>query len=247
MAELTSDVGHRTTSRPSFFVWMAGLCVLYAFGGFTPTYFAPLAADSLREVSPVVHIHGVLFFLWTLMFLAQTWLVSSHRTATHRTLGMAGISLATAMVVFGLIVNLLANSKRMQLGEIEAAYAFGLGGWASVIGFGSLFLLGIRNIRKPDRHKRWMLFATCMILGPAVARLWLPAFNFEQPPALLIFATVNVMFVACLVYDWRTLGKPHTVTLVGGGAVIAKQLLVPAVFTTQVWQTTYDKLLLLVQ
>jgi len=247
MAEMTSDAGHQTTTRPSFFVWMAGLCVVYAFGGFTPTYFMPLATESLRAVSPVVHIHGVLFFLWTLVFFVQTWLVSSHRTATHRTLGMAGISLATAMVVFGLIVNLLANARRIQLGEIEPAYAFGLAGWASMIGFASLFVLGIRNIRKPDRHKRWMLFATCMILGAAVGRLWLPVFNFEQPPALLIFATVDVIFIACLAYDWRTLGKPHSVTLAGGAAVIVSQLLVPVAFTTQVWRTTYDALLLLVQ
>ena len=79
-----------------FYVWMALACVAIAFGGFMPTYWAKLAGGSFRG-APILHIHGTLFFAWTLFFAAQTTLVATGRTPNHRQWGLAGISLATAM------------------------------------------------------------------------------------------------------------------------------------------------------
>lgn len=51
----------------SYFVWLAGAVVVVAFGGFFATYWAPLATGSL-DVAPRVHLHGLLFSIWTLFF-----------------------------------------------------------------------------------------------------------------------------------------------------------------------------------
>jgi hypothetical protein len=56
----------------NYFVWLAGAIVIAAFGGFFAPYWAPLAAGSL-EVAPVVHLHGLLFSIWTLFFFSQAW------------------------------------------------------------------------------------------------------------------------------------------------------------------------------
>ena len=86
------------------------VCVLIAFGGFIPTYWAKLATGTFKG-APILHIHGMLFFLWTLFFLAQTTFVATGRTSKHRNWGLAGISLATAM---GITVVLAAiNSIKM--------------------------------------------------------------------------------------------------------------------------------------
>ena len=92
MAELTAGTLSGAQTRSRFFVWMAGFCVFVAFGGFTPTYFAPIATGTLREVSLAVHIHGFLFFGWTLLFLLQTTLINRDNKVLHRSLGMMGIS-----------------------------------------------------------------------------------------------------------------------------------------------------------
>ena len=110
---------------------------ILAFGGFTPTYFAPLATGSLRKVTPVVHIHGLLFFSWTLFLLLQAWLVMQKRTPRHRTLVLLGISLATAMVITGLIVNVQFNGRLMIAGEHTRAYVGLWNGWSA------MFLLGL--------------------------------------------------------------------------------------------------------
>ena len=42
-----------------FCIWMAGLCMIVAFAGFTPSYWAPVATGSFSG-PPIFHIHGLL-------------------------------------------------------------------------------------------------------------------------------------------------------------------------------------------
>src|SRR5688572_7270111 len=86
-----------------FYVWMAGACALIAFVGFAPTYWLQLAPGTFVG-SPLLHLHGLLFSAWTVFFLAQSTFVATGRLSRHRTWGLAGISLATAMVLVGFAV-----------------------------------------------------------------------------------------------------------------------------------------------
>src|SRR5262249_62225656 len=86
-------------SAPSarrFHMWMAGVFLLIAFGGFIPTYWMKLAQGAIH-VPPIVHVHGFLLFTWTLFYFCQTAFVASGRVATHRAWGLAGISLFTLL------------------------------------------------------------------------------------------------------------------------------------------------------
>jgi hypothetical protein len=75
----------RTRSH-SFYVGMAAAFVLIAFVGFTPTYWTKLTAGKFHG-APIMHIHGGMFFFWTLFFFAQTALVATGRTPDHRNWG----------------------------------------------------------------------------------------------------------------------------------------------------------------
>lgn len=236
MAELTAQAAAMDRSQPRFFFWAAVACAGIAFGGFTPTYFIPMATDSLRDVSFAVHIHGVLFFGWTLLFLLQVTLIGRGNKPLHRTLGMVGISWATAMVIFGLLVNLFANAKRFAAGDEQLAYAQTLSGGGAMIAFGALFTLAVANVRRPDWHKRLMLIATTAILGAATARLWLPVFSFERVPLWISRTTQDLPILALFVYDWRTLGRPHFVTAVFGGGMILLHLIHIPVASTEAFQ-----------
>src|ERR1700738_4816257 len=83
-----------------FYVWMAGACALIAFGGFAPTYWLQLAPGTFVG-PPLLHIHGAVFSAWTLLLVSQTWLAANGRLEHHRAWGLAGIALASAMVVLG--------------------------------------------------------------------------------------------------------------------------------------------------
>lgn len=236
MAELAVQPGNMAQSHPRFFFWAAIACLLMAFGGFTPTYFAPIASGTLREVSFAVHIHGFLFFGWTILFVLQVSLIGKDRKSTHRSLGLVGISWATAMVIFGILVSLLSNAKRYHSGGTELAYIGLLSSTGAMIVFGTMFSLAIGNVRRPDWHKRFMLLATTAILGAASSRLWLPLFEFERVPMWLWRTTQDLPILALFVYDWRTLGKPHFVTGVFGTLIIVLHALNVPVASTEVFQ-----------
>ena len=107
------------TSTQYFYFYMALSCTAVAFLGFAPTYWLPMAARTFKS-SPIVHIHGLVFFCWTLFFCFQTWLAASGRIANHRSIGMAGISFATAMTIFGVLVsiNLMKTAAAMGLKSV---------------------------------------------------------------------------------------------------------------------------------
>src|ERR1035438_230307 len=77
-----------------FYVWMAAVCALVAFGGFAPTYWLQLTAGTFVG-SPLVHIHGMLFSIWTVFLLSQTLFAANGRLDHHRAWGLGGILLAT--------------------------------------------------------------------------------------------------------------------------------------------------------
>jgi hypothetical protein len=106
-----------------FYVYMALSIVTVAFLGFAPTYWMPMAAGTFKAGS-VIHIHGMIFFSWTLYFVFQSWLAASGQVARHRMVGMIGVSLATAMTIFGLLVAIASARNTAALGLAEAGRAF---------------------------------------------------------------------------------------------------------------------------
>jgi hypothetical protein len=116
----------------------------------------------------------------------------------------------------------------------------------AMVSFGTLFALGIAKIKRPESHKRLILFATCMLLNAAVGRLYRPMFAPMPPPPWLVFVTVDSILVACLVYDWKTRGRPHPVTVAAGSVLVGLQIIRFLVPGTELWRSIYDRLLLLV-
>jgi hypothetical protein len=74
--------------------------------------------------SPLVHVHGVLFSSWTLLLLSQTLLVATGRLRNHRAWGLAGISLATAMVFMGLAAAIQTLTTGLRAGYGDHSRAF---------------------------------------------------------------------------------------------------------------------------
>jgi hypothetical protein len=205
-----------------------------------------MLTGSPLEFAPVVHVHGVVFFAWTLLFLVQTTLVGRQQLALHRSVGLLGISLATAVVILGFAVSLRANAERFATGDIARAYALGFSNTYALVTFAALFAAAIHMRRKPDSHKRLMLFATSMLLAAPVGRLYRPVFAPAPPPPWLVLGTVDTILVACLAYDWRTRRRVHPATAIAGSVLIASQVLRFVIPGTAWWRATYDVIIQLV-
>jgi hypothetical protein len=224
---------------------MAGLFVLIAFGGFYPTYWAKVASGTFHQ-PPIVHIHGMLLFAWTLFYFMQTALVASGRTPAHRAGGIVGVSLFSVLVCVIIVT-------KVTLMRIDELRGFGIETrrFAAVV-FGALplmiglFAFSIANVRRPEIHKRLMFVLMAGMMTPAVARLFLtflapPGAAAGGPPPPFVSIPPAIVGVLCVVgamlYDWRTRGRPHKVYVYGLVLLIVQPILAVMMANTEWWMT----------
>jgi hypothetical protein len=238
---VATSLGADRARGHGFYLGMAGVFVLIAFGGFTPSYWAKLAAGNFHG-APITHIHGALFFFWTLFFFVQTALVANGRTPDHRNWGLAGISLATAMAISVVLASINSMKVGDAIGMGDQARQFAIVPLGALAIFATLFTLAIVNIRRLEVHKRLMLMAMIPLMQAALARVFAV---YMAPPGAVgpppVFAavppglTADLLVVAAIVYDWRSRGRPHKVYLICGAVDVAEQLLCWVLGPTAGW------------
>lgn len=213
-----------TGFRPSFFFWMTLLMAGFVFGGFGMTYFFPLARGDFPPAPPVVHLHGLVFSAWMILLVLQAALVNVRNMALHRSLGTFGIAHATAVVFMGALITLLSGVAGRD--NPGANYYHGLYlGIMAVTGFGLLFTLAICSVRRPDVHKRMIMFALLPLLPPGIHRVYMVPFGLSVFPVLPMYLTLDAMAIALLLHEWRRNGRISGYSLVGAGWLLLQQLL----------------------
>ena len=247
MVATAINPARRTTG--TFYVWMAGLFVLIAFSGFAETYWLQLPAGTFTG-APLLHLHGLLFSAWTIFFLVQTWLAASGRLQNHRAWGVAGVSLATAMVFVGMATGIASMQKGVAEGFGHAARAFAIVPITAVALFAVLVAWAVATVKKPETHKRLMMLATMAILQAPIGRFFFLTVGGgggpgsrpgSGPPAPVATTVVPGLIVAMLillaiVYDWRKRDRPHPAYLIGGPVVVILELIRAPLAETPLWQ-----------
>jgi hypothetical protein len=225
----------------TFYVAMALGCLCVAVLGFLPTYWMPLAAGTLKA-RPIIHIHGIAFFLWTVFFVVQAWLGASKQMMRHRALGLVGISAATALTIFGIIAGITLMQSARALGMEEAGKAFAIVPLASILFFAVVFAWAVARVRRPEVHKRLMLVAGISVLDAPIARWFMTFLAPADAPAVPSVAVdigpalVTCIFIAIAVaHDWRRYGRPHQVYVASGVIFLAMKLAQVPFSATQTW------------
>jgi hypothetical protein len=235
-----------------FYFRMAIACAAVAFLGFAPTYWMPMVRGTLN-VPPLAHLHALLFYGWTLLFIKQTHLVATRRVAAHRELGIAGVALATSMLFVGIGLA-MSSVKRFAAGGLaEEGRVFAVVSVSAIVTFVILFAIAVRSVRRPDAHKRLMLIATISLLQAAVGRWFLyflggaPGGAITAPPPVWRTITpglvTDILIVVAMVHDRRTSGRVHPAYWIGGAVVLGIQVLRIPVSSTAAWDRTAGWLL----
>ena len=221
--------GIRERRRTLFFPVMATVMALVALAGFSRTfYFRAFTGveDPITGASLPLHIvaHGVVFSLWMLVFLAQSWLVFSGRIRIHRALGYAGLATAVLVVVFGANATILFVPRTLSMDlALRGVTSIFFGNFIALASFAVFVGLAYRWRRNPENHKRMMYFATISIIGPALAMgdrpLGTILGEFVPRPGIV----GPMIFVALiLAYDYLRDSRLRAVTLWSGFAIAAK-------------------------
>jgi hypothetical protein len=251
-SEVTQRIGERR-----FYFWLASVCALIIFAGFTPTYWLQLPAGTF-DGPRLLHIHGIVFSLWPLFLLGQTYLASTGRVAAHRSWGLFGISLATAMFLLGVAAGTQTVALAIGTPTEESFRVVSVLAFSSMGLFAGFVTAAILNIKRPETHKRLMLLATVSILQAAVARIFFTIFagygpgyrpgrafelGFGTPSPSAATAAgllIDLVIVAMIVHDIRVRGRIHRATAIGGLIILSVQFLRFPLTTTPAWRTFID-------
>lgn len=223
MSEAVAASSVATGLRPSFYTGMTLLMAFFVFGGFGMTYLGPLSTGGFPPAPLVVHLHGLVYFSWMILLVVQPLLVNVRNVALHRSVGTFGIALATLVMAMGLLITLLGSTggRENPGGNYFDGIYLGL---MAVTGFGLLFTLAMRNVRRPEIHKRLILLAMLPILPPGIHRLYMVPFGISYFPVLPMYLTLDAMALAILVHEWRSNARISAYTWIGVAWIGVQQL-----------------------
>jgi hypothetical protein len=230
---MTANVSVARTKQGTrrFYVGVAIVVLITVFAGFSRSYFLK-AYFGTPELSLLLHIHGLVFTSWVLLFLVQTTLVAADRTELHRKLGVGGAVLAAVLLMVGTTTAIL----RVKGGSAPIPGVPPLSFLAvplfDMVVFAILITAGLSLRNRPDTHKRLMTLATISLMSAPIARLPIGVLQ-AGPPAF--FGLTDLFIVAMLVYDLATTRRIHPATIWGGLVIVASQPLRLMVSGTAAW------------
>jgi len=206
--------------RRIYILWIA-LVWAGMIAGFLPDLGRYLA----EKPSPpfILHLHGVVYFVWLALVTAQIALVEVRKPALHRRLGLWLVGFSAAIVPLGFGAA-MADMTRAATQTPYHPEFLGLE-FQSLVVFSILLTLAVRMRRDLAAHKRLMILLTVCFLDPGTSR----AFGTFSPihPAgafgwwLNYFWGNAAMMLAMVGWDiWRH-GRVHPALLAGGTLLAA--------------------------
>ena len=213
---------------------MAIFSAAVIFAGFSRTYYLKALFADL-PLTPLVHLHGIVFTCWLVLFITQTSLVAAKRTDLHRRLGVAGGVLAGLMIIVGPMTAIAAAKRGFGVPGGPPPLVFLTIPLFDILVFAILVVAGLYYRQRPDVHKRLMLLSTISILPPGIARL---PFDFILATGpLAFFGLADLVLLACATYDTITRRRLHPAYLWGGLLIIVSHPLRLAIGGTGAWLT----------
>ncbi len=185
-------------------VWMVVIIVV----GFWPTYFQPLLAGTL-ELEPIVEIHAVVYLGWMVLFVTQTLLVLNRRLNWHRKLGWFAVGYAALMVAVVITALAIRFSGLHAAGEVREAHRSLIISSVDLLLFSGFLTAAIACRKKAQIHKRLIIVATVVLMGPAAGRI-----TFLTAPPLVMAVMVSPILIG-MAFDLATRRRVHAVYVIG--------------------------------
>jgi hypothetical protein len=216
--------------RRRFFTGLALAIAITVFAGFAPSYYLRFYFTN-TPLAGLVHLHGVIFTAWVLLYFVQSTLVAGGRTGLHRRLGVAGAVLAALLVAVGTTTAIAGAVKGAGPPGVPPLSFLAVPFFDMVV-FTGLVTTGLWYRRRADIHKRLLTLGTIALLGAPIARL---PFGVPVIGILGVFALADLFIVACIGYDLASLRRVHPATIWGGLAIVVSQPLRLAISGSALW------------
>lgn len=229
-----------------FYVGMALFAILFSIAAFIPSLMQ--ASVRLGPLTGLLAAHGVVFFTWLLVFLAQSILARTGRLALHRQLGMWSAILAAAMVVLGYESTIAMARRGFDLSGDLGVRSDPLAGIAfpllDIAMFAVLFVAAYLYRRRSAIHKRLMLLAVFGGLMPAPIAHLTGHYAFFHDKPLLTPLIVGAFLAVSAIHDRIVMRQIHPVSLwVALAVFIVDNLCAALVMPSPAWHAFASSLI----
>jgi hypothetical protein len=205
----------------------------FVFGGFGMTYLWPHAAGTRLPDPPVVHLHGVVFFGWMSLLLAQSLLVNVKNVKLHRSLGMFGVAWGALVAFMGMLITLV-GSMNAGFAHPSDPPVFFLS-YIAPPSFALIFAMAISATKVPQVHRNLILIATIAILMPGINRMYMQVLGLNYVPVFATYMTMNVLLAITLWHEAKTRGKISRMSWIAAAIVLVPQPLNYLISPTEGW------------
>jgi heme A synthase len=166
------------------------------------------------------------------LYLVQTALVSAKRVAWHRSLGTIAFCLPPIMLVLGTITAIDGLRRGITIGPLPSDVSMAIPLLGMVL-FAILITAAWRTRRKPDSHKRYILYATIGLCDAALGRF--PWRQIGLTPGGGAVLALGIVLLIPLAYDLISLYRIHRASLWAAPLAFALGAFSAPIGMTPVW------------
>lgn len=215
-------LGQPALVRRPFYLVMALVIAAVFIAGFSTTVpgdFAPKPGLPF-----LLHLHGAIFTLWVLLFVAQPAFITRGSLALHRRLGWLGVGLVVAMVVMGEAATYFSIRNNREVGIFPSGVFLVMNGLGIVV-FAAIVGAGVALRRRAEWHKRLMLTAAVSILGPGLGRLC-GALGFGAATGMAVTGGTLAIALVGPITDLIVRKRVHPAYVWGVGAIVVTDVVI---------------------
>lgn len=185
---VTGVLRQRSAEAEPFYAWSATIMALIVVAGFSLHLAMGRSTFAAR---PLVHVHGVVFMGWVLLFTAQAWLAVQGPHSAHRVLGRISAIWVALMMVMGFWITIDVVQRGITPFFFQPQH-FLIANPFNLVMFGALIVAALRMRHRREWHMRLQFCAMATLLNPGIGRL--------LPTPLLIPYAYQIGIVVALVF-----------------------------------------------
>lgn len=228
-----------------FFTLITSAIAIVVLIGFSRTFFLRALfpdAQSFAAPESIFSIHGIFFAAWIGLLVLQAVLIRARRADLHRSFGWVGVGLACLVVLLGIYGSLIAAARPGGfIGVPLSPSQFLIFPLLDMVLFAAFFALAVVWRDSPQSHKRLMVLAAVNLVEAAIIRL---PIGFIGAGAPFTSRGLSYLFiVALIVWDYRSSGKIHRVTIWGGLLIVVSFPVRMLISQTNAWTDIASRLI----
>jgi hypothetical protein len=189
-----------------FYLLMSLLVAGVVVDGFSHTIVAGLLRPAVKPPA-LLWMHGVVFFAWVGLFILQSVLVRLRKVSVHRFLGWGFAVIGAMIPVLGIAITRVMS--RFEIAFLHqdpiSESAFLPVPFLDMAFFLVAFGLAIWWRKRPEYHRRLILFAACVLTAAAFARFPL------HVPYLSFYSGVDALIMIGVLRDTAVDRRVHAV------------------------------------